>query len=197
MALRSFPADTKLQKFYSEQYQKEANARLKFFYENRRGGGPSDSGRSASACVATLDKRATVNGLPAIHPAEFAKKLKLEAEAGKARLAELAARRYDDVKEMRPPSLREKSCLFDGFSKEGKGRYQYLKERKLIIPEQRYVFPITSSWDYGWKIREAVQFQRPTYPRTRMIADSFYTRNGIPTMYNPNMAIRERAQTTL
>ena len=33
-----------------------------------------------------------------------------------------------------------------------KGRYQYLKDRKQHIPEQKFTYPITSSMEYGWKV---------------------------------------------
>merc|ERR1711974_559528 len=41
-----------------------------------------------------------------------------------------------DAPEMRPVESVVKSTLYDGFTKEGKGRYMYLHQRYETIPEQ-------------------------------------------------------------
>ena len=38
MAARNYPLDTKLQHFYHEQYDKETQARLDWYFKNKRGG---------------------------------------------------------------------------------------------------------------------------------------------------------------
>lgn len=38
MAARNYPADTRLQKFYTEQYDKENIARLEWYIATKRGG---------------------------------------------------------------------------------------------------------------------------------------------------------------
>ncbi len=46
----------------------------------------------------------------------------------------------------------EKSYLYKGISRDKEGRYKYLNERKKYKPDQRYVFPVTSSMEIGWKV---------------------------------------------
>lgn len=53
---------------------------------------------------------------------------------------------------MRPVSPQSKETLYNGLSKEGKGRSQYLKRRMQKMPEERFVYPLLSSWEYGWRL---------------------------------------------
>ncbi|XP_063794899.1 protein SPMIP1 [Pseudophryne corroboree] len=85
-----------------------------------------------------------------------------------------------DLAEMRPVTPRTSRVLYDGFSKEGKGRSLYLKKRKQFGPEEKYLYPLLSSWDYGWRLDDVVkEFKAPNHGRSRIVKDTFYTRNGI------------------
>ncbi|KAM9311777.1 protein SPMIP1-like [Gastrophryne carolinensis] len=59
---------------------------------------------------------------------------------------------------MRPVSSRTRSLLYSGTSREEEGRQRYMKKRNKLRPEDKYSFPLVSSWDYGWQIA-----QKPTY----------------------------------
>lgn len=176
---RSFPADTKLQNFYTEQYDREAVARLQFYKDKKQG-----AVRSASSSHRRLQGGHLVNGLPAINPTTFGRQMLREERLRMAQIAE-EAKKFETDEEMRPPNLRMKAKLYDGFTKEEKGRYRYLKERKHVIPEEKYHFPLVSSWEYGWKVGEEFQLRRPTFARTKLIQDSFFTRNNVPTLSDP------------
>lgn len=39
MACRSYPADTRLQSFFAEGYERERDARMKYYLERKRGAG--------------------------------------------------------------------------------------------------------------------------------------------------------------
>ena len=87
--------------------------------------------------------------------------------------------------DMHPPAPRVRSKLYDGFTKEGKGRYQYLQSRYQDVPENKYQFPVLSSWEYGWRLNDVIRnedIHKPAYGRTRIVADTFYTRTGIPAL---------------
>ncbi|XP_075040217.1 protein SPMIP1 [Mixophyes fleayi] len=85
-----------------------------------------------------------------------------------------------NLAEMRPVTPHTTHVLYDGFSKEGKGRSLYLKKRKQFGPEEKYPYPLLSSWDYGWRLGEEVkEFQAPIHGRSRIVKDTFYSRNGI------------------
>ena len=108
------------------------------------------------------------------------------------------ARKQQSKEEMWKPPKQMKEDLYEGFTKEGRGRYQYLKQRKQEIPEKKYSFPMLSSWEYGWKLDEQFQLKRPTHARTRLIQDSFYTRNRVPTLDDPTIGTTlERSKTII
>jgi len=84
--------------------------------------------------------------------------------------------------EMRPVTPRTKNLLYKGFSALGEGRYAYLQERKKKKPEQKYEFPITNGWEYGWKINDAMKHstsKAAEFGRTKIVKDSFYRDNGV------------------
>lgn len=82
--------------------------------------------------------------------------------------------------DMRKPDEKYQKLLFDGFTKEEKGRYQYLKARKAENPEDKYDYPLVTSFDYGWKLDEvATAYKTPANGRTKIVEDTFHTRNGI------------------
>lgn len=86
----------------------------------------------------------------------------------------------ETLEDMHPVKREHLNVLFDGFSKEEKGRYKYLNLRKEIPLENRYQFPVSNSMTYGWKLGETGQkFQAPTYARGKIVEESFYRRNGV------------------
>ena len=134
--------------------------------------------------------------MPVIQPLKFAKEqLKKEREVHDHIVEK--ARKGQSKYEMLPPEPAMKTKLYDGFTREGKGRYQYLRERSEILPELRYTFPVTSSAKYGWKIGEEVKLQKPRYARSRVVRDTFYTRNGVPGIdsYGQRYATMDRGLT--
>ncbi|XP_045386417.1 uncharacterized protein LOC123623387 [Lemur catta] len=49
-----------------------------------------------------------------------------------------------------PPSTLQ--LLFQGISHDGQGRALYLRERHRQKPEEKFRYPIVSSWEYGWHV---------------------------------------------
>ena len=82
--------------------------------------------------------------------------------------------------DMRPVDSKVGHLLYEGFSKEEKGRYQYLKERKKVDPETKYEYPLVSSFEYGWKLTEVdTKYKTPVHGRTKIVEDTFHRRNGV------------------
>lgn len=94
---------------------------------------------------------------------------------------QLELNKTDLLKDMRPVSQELNEQLYDGFSKEGKGRSKYLKNRKQFLPEQKYEYPLVSSFEYGWKLGEIYkqEYKNPEHGRNKIVEDSFYRRNGV------------------
>ncbi|XP_051890102.1 protein ATP6V1FNB-like [Pristis pectinata] len=83
------------------------------------------------------------------------------------------------LSDMRPVTPEVRALLYDGFSKEDKGRYLYLKARMKKGPSEKYEYPLTSSWNYGWKIEDDVEYKKPGFGRSALVETAFYRRNGI------------------
>ncbi len=184
---RNYPADVRLQCFYTEGYDKETTARLNFHRQQKRGG------QVGSANAASMQLRA---GLPQINPMKFAREQKLREDAENARIRE-EARQMDYSEEMRMPNPRVKAKLYDGFTKEEKGRYQYLKSRHLHIPEYKFTYPVLNSMEYGWEIQRKFQLKKSDHAMSNVTKKNFYTRSGVPDLSNPtnNPSKLERAKT--
>jgi len=81
---------------------------------------------------------------------------------------------------MKPVSAKSKQRIYQGLSKEGAGRYDYLQSRKSKAPFEKFNYQACSSWDYGWDITSFQnKFKPSTYARTPIVNDTFYRRNGI------------------
>ncbi|XP_032996891.1 protein ATP6V1FNB [Lacerta agilis] len=87
--------------------------------------------------------------------------------------------------EMRVPTPQTTQLLYQGFSHEGKGRHHYLKQRKMKSPEEKFCYPVLSSWEYGWRLGDVVKDMRtPIHGKSRIVKDTFYFKNGI--FYHPS-----------
>uniref|UniRef100_A0A8C2BXC2 Si:ch211-193l2.10 n=1 Tax=Cyprinus carpio TaxID=7962 RepID=A0A8C2BXC2_CYPCA len=81
---------------------------------------------------------------------------------------------------MRPVSPQTTAALYQGLSNEGKGRSLYLKKRAQKGPEEKFDYPILSSWDYGWRLGDyEIDGKTPVYGRSGIVRSTFYARNGI------------------
>ncbi len=84
------------------------------------------------------------------------------------------------LSDMKKPDEKVTKLLYDGFTKEEKGRYQYMQERKKENPENKYDYPLLTSFDYGWKLNEvATTYKTPAHGRTKIVEDTFHRRNGV------------------
>lgn len=189
---RNYPADYQVQKFLEESYNKESIQRLAWYNkrkENSTAINASKQSEVARRKIQNAPKPAQdifnkISGGYA--PQKFNKKksnyddLMTKSEGGLPQL----------VAEMQPVEPRVKDKLFDGFTKEGKGRYQYLNCRYKESPEDKFSFPLLSSWEYGWRLGDVIKkedIKKPQHGRTKIVADTFYTRTGIPS--NPRVSV--------
>ncbi|XP_051528479.1 protein ATP6V1FNB [Myxocyprinus asiaticus] len=92
----------------------------------------------------------------------------------------LVQRSLSEAPLMRPVSPHTKESLYHGFSKEGKGRHLYLRKRAQKDPENKFDYPILSSWDYGWRLGDyEMDCKTPAHGRSGIVRSTFYARNGI------------------
>ena len=190
---RNFPGNSQMQKFWEENYDKERDARIAWFQRLK-----TDPDIKTGSQQLEVFKKRIEAGCP--KPTEsllqLRKSLK-EKNHHKQKVTydgNLAGFRSNlkhvDSKmliRMYPVKDDEtKSLLYDGFTKEGKGRYQYLRRRyQTAIPEEKYQFPLLSSWEYGWRLGDVInkdEIKKPDHGRTRIVNDTFYSRCGVPSM---------------
>ncbi|XP_063726354.1 protein SPMIP1-like [Symsagittifera roscoffensis] len=80
--------------------------------------------------------------------------------------------------EMYPVTPAVTARLYDGFSKEGKGRANYLTTRKAKGPERKFPYPVTEAQEVGWKMEERETFGKPQHGRSQTIR-TFYRDTGV------------------
>ena len=175
--VRELNMDTQRQNFWKESIHKEATVRLAWHMRFSKEFADKKLFEVTPRKVKPLATKPVKVDVKSVN--NFAKK------STKSLLPDITATSQPAVlllDEMRPVSVKTRKLLYKGFSALGEGRYAYLQERKQKKPEQKYEFPITSGWEYGWKITDAMK-RSATKPaefgRTRIVRDSFYRSNGV------------------
>nr|XP_002124916.1 protein ATP6V1FNB-like [Ciona intestinalis] len=185
--VRELNMDTQRQNFWKEAIKKEAYVRLAW-HQKYRDNVSEDDQTQATEQQRTRSKRfqdmvpkppTRSLTLPVLsYPKRRQPKLEVVAPTTEVVDPNLL------LVEMRPVSPGIRKMLYHGFTKEGKGRYQYLQARTIKKPEEKYEFPLTTSWEYGWHLDDVVKdFWAPQFGRSRIVRDTFYRRNGI--LYEP------------
>ncbi|XP_063165112.1 protein SPMIP1 [Candoia aspera] len=85
--------------------------------------------------------------------------------------------------EMKPAPREVRNLLYQGISHEDEGRYRYLKMRLLVPPEEKYTFPITTNFTYGWQMGKMASFHMA--PTAKCRTDSFFRKNGAFSLLHP------------
>ncbi|KAK6174978.1 hypothetical protein SNE40_013525 [Patella caerulea] len=180
MAARNPNFSTQYQNFLTESFNKERDSRLAWFFN--RSASDVAKPKQMEVFRRKIEERskpseALMERLPAITAEQkFNKKKSTQIDTLGQRSE------FITVENMRAVTPQTQSKLYDGFTKEGKGRYQYLQDRYSKIPEVKFQYPLLSSWDYGWRLSDVVKkedIKKPAHGRTRIVADTFYTRNGV------------------
>ncbi|CAD7685053.1 unnamed protein product [Nyctereutes procyonoides] len=77
-------------------------------------------------------------------------------------------------------SPRHSEAAFPGHLLDGQGRALYLRERHRQKPEEKFLYPVLSSWEYGWNIGDVMKDARaPTYARCQPIMKVFYIKSSV------------------
>ncbi|XP_070759394.1 protein SPMIP1 [Enoplosus armatus] len=81
---------------------------------------------------------------------------------------------------MRPVSPQTRYALYQESSHHGKGRSQYLHRRGRMKPEEKFDFPLLSSWEYGWRLGDyTLDYRTPSRAKSSVVKSTFYARNGV------------------
>lgn len=176
--------DTQLQNFWKESINKEAALRFSWHLRFSK----QFSKEFAKSAGAKKPRAARHSSVPngntvaeRIRRLEHEKRLR-SAKKGEDVVADPRLTQSDgalSLRDMRPPTAGTRQLLYNGISAHGEGRYAYLKKRKTLTPEQKYDFPVLSSCQYGWKIRDFSRTKSSPHARVCVIKDSFYRNSGI------------------
>ena len=189
--------DTQLQNFWKESISKEAALRFtwhqrysKQFSRDKRATKSAD-GADLAAAAAKYSRHTSVPSgntvAERIRRLESEKRRREDDGAINASIDAAAKKAADSwptksalsLRDMRPPTAGTQQLLYSGISAHGEGRYAYLRKRRMLTPEKKYEFPLLSSCQYGWKIRDFGQTKSSPHARVCVIKDSFYRNSGI------------------
>lgn len=178
-----------MQKFLEQSYIREDETRLKAWAARRSAGKDVVSSKQFEVFKKKISEACpkpneSLLKLREAQPKRYNRRI-IKLDDSMVKLAEQAQLDPSCLKDMKPVSHGMKTSLYDGFTREGKGRYQYLNARYEKIPEKKYYFPLLSSWDYGWRLNDVIKkedIKKPEYGRTRIVSDTFYTRTGVPDL---------------
>ncbi|RVE72505.1 hypothetical protein OJAV_G00038740 [Oryzias javanicus] len=82
---------------------------------------------------------------------------------------------------VKPASPRSrKICLQDSSHPQGNGRSLHLQRRGPFRPEEKFNFPLLSSWEYGWRLGDyTLDYRTPSHARSAVVEKTFYSKNGV------------------
>lgn len=190
---RELNMDTQRQNFWKEAIEKECSVRVSWMVRNR-GEVPYRSSKSSQEkrlAGRAMKVRGNIPKPPEPERSIALPSIKSKQQPDAASSCDKKqsghhqrSEKESVADEMRRVSPSIRKLLYKGFTKEGKGRYQYLQARTAKKPEQKYKRPLVSSWDYGWQLDDVVKdFHAPEHGRSRIVRDTFFRRNGI--LYEP------------
>ncbi|CAH8624393.1 unnamed protein product [Dicrocoelium dendriticum] len=184
---RKFPADTRGQRILEELYEKELKTQIAWFWRNIQAKNKPDGAQiseTRTTNVAEVPIRPELRKLE--HPMTLKKAKSLECER---KSSDTAKSVFES--EMIPPDGKTLQLLYDGISREGRGRAKYFKERNLAAVEERYRYPVLSSMDYGWGndkfLKMGTTGRCKENAKVMIVQDSFYRRNGISMKHCDDM----------
>ncbi|KAF6727358.1 hypothetical protein FQA47_005282 [Oryzias melastigma] len=68
----------------------------------------------------------------------------------------------------------------DSSHPQGNGRSLHLQRRGHIRPEEKFNFPLLSSWEYGWRLGDyTLDYRTPSHARSAVVEKTFYSKNGV------------------
>ncbi|CAG5132879.1 unnamed protein product [Candidula unifasciata] len=177
---RNLFVDARMQAFWKEAIEKEAKSRLHSFKNLK--GQPRCQGRQFEVFRKKIEEGrpsdAILQRLPPI--AVETRHCRKKADFNEIFDFE-KSEAVVSLPEMRPVSPLVRRTLYDGFTKEGKGRDIYLRQRYDKPPEDKFTFPSCTSWDYGWRLKDSYEGEdkkRSEFGHYCIMEKNFYSRNG-------------------
>ncbi|XP_071764329.1 protein SPMIP1-like [Centroberyx gerrardi] len=164
--------DPQMENFWKEAILKENMTRLKWFQHNW-------SKKTGNNAVQKVGERGMGVKLPKINAHQPERDTKPSTTAASTVPQRKKMEEAAGWEVMRPPSGNTRQVLYEGLSKEETGPHKYLLLRKDKSPEEKYLYPITTNWLYGWGLGDVSKPCVPKHGRHIIVRESFYRKNGI------------------
>ncbi|CAH8557218.1 unnamed protein product [Schistosoma margrebowiei] len=194
---RLYPADTRSQKILEELYEKETRSQLNWFIKCQQVEKLNDSTSStiSTKINQSIPNMSTILSKLNINDNENdlmkeSNEIVSNDENNNKIIEEENKQELTIGPDMFKPSSEVLKLLYEGISKEGKGRNRYLHDRYKLNLEDKFQFPVLSSMEYGWGHADLISkstAQSRKFGRQCVIEDSFYRRTGIPFKHGAGM----------
>ncbi|XP_072508906.1 protein SPMIP1 [Notamacropus eugenii] len=168
---RHLNMDTQRQNFWKEEYLKEMRVRCDWHRKY---------GAKVKAKQVTRDATKKVFKLPTLGPKAPPSPPPPPKEPPKppSPLKDVPAEA-----EMFPVPSETRELLYQGISHDFQGRFNYLQNRQIVKPEDRYLFPITTNFTYGWQLGTPVERKMVSCKMCRI--ETFFRKNGAFALLDP------------
>ncbi|XP_056156874.1 protein ATP6V1FNB [Lampris incognitus] len=173
---------TQYQNFYREQIQKEMFTRLAWKSRYSKDYPPCFSPRSKAPRDPTRLPSHPRTVLPLVtKTSEKQRDTPLPPQPSPPSLHVGAKERLGVAPLMRPVSPQTRQAIYHAPpDHRGKGRSLYLHRRSQKRPEEKFDYPILSSWEYGWRLGDySLDYTSPSHGRSCVVKNTFYARNGV------------------
>ncbi|CAH8566292.1 Protein atp6v1fnb [Schistosoma haematobium] len=196
---RSYPADTRSQKVLEELYEKETISQLNWFLKCQEAKKLDDSISLTTSSMmdrsvpnmSTILSKLNIKDNEEDHMKESNEIVSNDDDNNNNKVIEEENKQELTIgPDMFKPSPEVLKLLYEGISKEGKGRNLYLHDRYKLNLEDKFQFPVLSSMEYGWGHADLISkstAQSRKFGRQCVIEDSFYRRTGIPFKHGAGM----------
>ncbi|CAH8573017.1 unnamed protein product [Schistosoma rodhaini] len=190
---RLYPADTRSQKVLEEQYEKETISQLNWFLKCQQAKNINHDNTSITPST-IVDPSLPKHSSKSLPKSNTEDQEDLTEQSNEIHLTDNVIKEQNHIDtielDMYKPPNDVLKLLYDGISKEGKGRSRYLHDRYKLNLEDKFQFPVLSSMEYGWGHADLISkstAQSRKFGRQCVIEDSFYRRTGIPFKHGAGM----------
>lgn len=191
---RNYPCLVNTQRFMTESYEKETDSRVRWYFRNLKGR-KSEEGAGKGSQQYEVFKKRLLAGCPKPAEGVFAKLRDRKPADYRMRVVEgddFWVKLMDKTKAdahllqpMYPVDKATRDLLYEGVSKQDQGRALYLHERYRKQPEFKYKFPLTNSFDHGWRLGDVIkkdELRHSEHVRKSVVEQTFFSRNGLPEL---------------
>lgn len=192
---RNYPCLVHTQLFMTENFEKETDARIRWYFQTVKAMRASDAASGRHSKQYEVFKKRLMEGYPkpaegvfaklrGRKPADYRMRI-IQGDDFWVKLMDMTRPDAHLVNPMYPVDKPTRDLLYEGVSQQDEGRARYRHERYKKQPEVKYKFPLTNNWDYGWRLGDVIkkeELKNPKHVRKNIVEQTFFSRNGVPEL---------------